>query len=211
HRGDRPTRGRGVRTAPPRPAGPHRHDHRDRRARRSPDGVGARFPGCHGGRTRRQRRSDGDGAGRPRGPGRVPRGERGGAGPGGAASSGAGSSGATRSGATRTGATTRSGGGSGGTSGTGGSASGLANLGHGVTAGTIKVVFPWPNLGPLGQAVGLYGTSEDDQLSIKAAVSAINDAGGINGRKIDPEIVGFNPLDEASMRALCIQWTQDQK
>ena len=132
-------------------------------------------------------------------------------GTGGAASSGAGSSGATRSGSTRTGATTRSGGGSGGTSGTGGSASGLANLGHGVTAGTIKVVFPWPNLGPLGQAVGLYGTSEDDQLSIKAAVSAINDAGGINGRKIDPEIVGFNPLDEASMRALCIKWTQDQK
>ncbi|TML65117.1 MAG: ATP-binding cassette domain-containing protein [Actinobacteria bacterium] len=81
HRGDRPTRGRGVRTAHPRPAGPHRHDHRDRRARRSPDGVGVRFPGCHGGRTRRQRRSDGDGAGRPRGPGRIPRGERGGPGP----------------------------------------------------------------------------------------------------------------------------------
>ena len=86
----------------------------------------------------------------------------------------------------------------------------LVALGHGVTASSVRVVFPYPNLGPLGQAVGLYGSSEDDQLSIMAAVDAINAAGGINGRTIDPEIVGFNPLDEASMRADCIQWTQDQ-
>jgi len=123
-----------------------------------------------------------------------------------------GSSSARRSSATGAGTTSRSGAGSGGVAvATTGGASALPNLGHGVTAGTIKVVFPWPNLGPLGQAVGLYGTSEDDQLAIKAAVSAVNDAGGINGRKVDAEVVGFNPLDEASMRADCIKWTQDEK
>jgi hypothetical protein len=94
----------------------------------------------------------------------------------------------------------------GGVNGTGG----LQALGNGVTSSTIKVVFPWPNLGPVGQTVGLYGSSENDTLSINAAVDAINAAGGINGRKIDPEIVAFNPLDDASMRADCIQWTQDQ-
>jgi ABC-type branched-subunit amino acid transport system substrate-binding protein len=101
-------------------------------------------------------------------------------------------------------------GGPGSTAGSIGSAGPLLALGHGVTASSIKVVFPWPNLGPIGQAVGLYGSSEDDKLSIMAAVDAINAAGGINGRMIEPEMVGFNPLDQASMRADCIQWTQDQ-
>jgi hypothetical protein len=86
----------------------------------------------------------------------------------------------------------------------------LQALGHGVTASTVKVVFPWPNLGALGSVIGLYGSSEDDTLSINAAVDAINNAGGINGRQIAPEIVGFNPLDDTSMRADCLQWTQDQ-
>jgi substrate-binding family protein len=97
-----------------------------------------------------------------------------------------------------------------GVSGPGSSTGPLQALGHGVTASTVKVVFPYPNLGAVGQAIGLYGSSEDDQLSINAAVDAINAAGGINGRKIDPEIVGFNPLDDSSMRADCLQWTQDQ-
>ena len=86
-----------------------------------------------------------------------------------------------------------------------------ANLGHGVTSSSIKVVFPWPNLGPVEQAIGLYGSSEDPTLSIQAAVDAINASGGINGRTIDPEIVGFDPLNDSNMRADCLQWTQDQK
>lgn len=108
-----------------------------------------------------------------------------------------------------------SGAGGGGTAGAGastagGTAAGLPNLGQGVSSSSIKVVFPWPNLGPIQQAIGLYGSSEDPVLSIQAAVDAVNASGGINGRAIDPEIVSFNPLDDASMRALCLQWTQDQ-
>jgi hypothetical protein len=104
-----------------------------------------------------------------------------------------------------------SGAGAGGGAGGGGPGGPLLNLGHGVAASSIRVVMPWPNLGALSQAVGLYGSSEDDTLSINAAVNAINDAGGINGRRIDPEIVAFNPLDDNDMRAKCIQWSQVQQ
>ena len=38
--------------------------------------------------------------------------------------------------------------------------------------------------------------------------SEINDAGGINGRKINPIIVNFDPTNEAAMRALCKDWTE---
>jgi hypothetical protein len=92
------------------------------------------------------------------------------------------------------------------------SASGpLLNLGHGVGSTSIRVVFPWPNVGAVASVIGIYGSSEDPTLSITAAVNAINAAGGINGRTISPEIVQFNPLDDAAMRADCIKWTQDQQ
>jgi len=82
---------------------------------------------------------------------------------------------------------------------------------RGVTPTSIRVVFPWPNLGPIGQATGLNTSSEDDQLSIHTFVNDINAHGGILGRMIDPEVVSFNPLDDSDMRAKCIQWTQDEK
>lgn len=104
---------------------------------------------------------------------------------------------------------------SGSSGGTGGGAPSGSGAGAGtdgaLTAKSIKVVFPWPNLGPVEQAIGLYGHSEDPVLSIQAAVDAVNASGGINGRMIDPEIVGFDPLNDSAMRADCIQWTQDQK
>ena len=88
-------------------------------------------------------------------------------------------------------ATTGTGLAGGGGPGTSTSSGPLTNLGHGVSASSIRVVFPWPNVGAVASAIGLYGSSEDPVLSINAAVSAINNAGGINGRKIDPEIVEF--------------------
>ncbi len=44
--------------------------------------------------------------------------------------------------------------------------------------------------------------------AIHTFVNAINAAGGINGRKINPIIVNFDPTNEAEMRALCKQWTE---
>ena len=39
-------------------------------------------------------------------------------------------------------------------------------------------------------------------------MNQINNAGGINGRKINPMIVQFDPTNDANMQSLCRQWTQ---
>ena len=44
--------------------------------------------------------------------------------------------------------------------------------------------------------------------AIHLFVDQINDAGGINGRKINPMIVGFDPTNPDEQRSLCKQWTQ---
>ena len=36
----------------------------------------------------------------------------------------------------------------------------------------------------------------------------INKKGGINGRKINPIIANYNPLDAANQRSLCKDWTE---
>ena len=44
--------------------------------------------------------------------------------------------------------------------------------------------------------------------AIQLFVKQINDAGGINGRKINPIITTFDPTNETEMRALCKTWTE---
>jgi len=101
-----------------------------------------------------------------------------------------------------------SGGGSGG--GTGGGAIGpLTASDKGVTPTSIRVVFTYPDLGPVGASIGLAGTSEDEKTSINAFVRDVNDRGGVLGRRIDPVIVSYNPLDESDMRSKCINWRND--
>jgi ABC-type branched-subunit amino acid transport system substrate-binding protein len=82
---------------------------------------------------------------------------------------------------------------------------------RGVTATKIKVIFPYADLGAIGSATGLDPGNEDEPTSIMAYVNDINSRGGINGRLIDPEIVKYNPLDDAEMRADCKDWTQSQE
>jgi ABC-type branched-subunit amino acid transport system substrate-binding protein len=79
----------------------------------------------------------------------------------------------------------------------------------GVSAHSIRVVFPVSNLSSLAANFGFAGDIEYSEQSkgIKLFVKLINDAGGINGRKIDPEIVNFDPTNESQMRALCKDWT----
>jgi hypothetical protein len=86
----------------------------------------------------------------------------------------------------------------------------LTDSDRGVTATKIKVVFPRADLGPIGQATGLT-TTENEETAINAFVNDINSRGGINGRLIDPEIVKYNPLDDAEMRADCKDWTESQE
>ncbi|HEV3227013.1 MAG TPA: ABC transporter substrate-binding protein [Acidimicrobiales bacterium] len=80
-----------------------------------------------------------------------------------------------------------------------------------MSATKIKVVFPYADLGPIGQATGLQPGTEDEPTAINAYVNDINSRGGINGRLIDPEIVKYNPLDDAEMRADCKDWTESQQ
>ncbi|MEY2432949.1 MAG: hypothetical protein QOC92_2674 [Acidimicrobiaceae bacterium] len=87
----------------------------------------------------------------------------------------------------------------------------LTDSDRGVTATKIKVVFPYANLGPIGQATGLDPGAEDEPTAIMAYVNDINSRGGINGRVIDPEIVEYNPLDDADMRSKCKDWTESQE
>jgi hypothetical protein len=81
---------------------------------------------------------------------------------------------------------------------------------RGVVGNTINVVFPTSNLTSLASNFGFAGDVEfgEQDKAIHVFVNYINDHGGINGRKINPMIVPFDPTSETGMRALCQQWTQ---
>jgi hypothetical protein len=80
----------------------------------------------------------------------------------------------------------------------------------GVTATSIRVAFPVSNLNALAGNFGFETDVEysEQQKAIMLFVDQINDAGGINGRKIDPVIVNYDPTNEVGMRALCKDWTE---
>jgi hypothetical protein len=81
---------------------------------------------------------------------------------------------------------------------------------RGVTSSAINVVFPVVSLNSLSGKLGFAEDYEygEQAKAIKLYVSQINQAGGINGRKINPMIVSYDPTDEAGMQALCKQWTE---
>lgn len=81
---------------------------------------------------------------------------------------------------------------------------------RGVSAHSINVVFPVVSLQALAAEEGFAGDIEFTQQSeaIYTFVNQINKAGGINGRKINPIVVNFDPTNSADMRALCKTWTE---
>jgi hypothetical protein len=81
---------------------------------------------------------------------------------------------------------------------------------RGVTRSSINVVFPVVSLNSLAGQEGFAQDAEfgEQTKAIKLFVKQINDTGGINGRKIDPIIVSFDPTNEATMRAQCKEWTE---
>jgi Periplasmic binding protein len=80
----------------------------------------------------------------------------------------------------------------------------------GVTSNSIRVAFPVTNLDALASSLGFETDVEytEQTKAIDLFVDQINDAGGINGRKIVPVIVNYDPTNEVGMRALCKQWTE---
>jgi ABC-type branched-subunit amino acid transport system substrate-binding protein len=82
---------------------------------------------------------------------------------------------------------------------------------RGVTANSVKVVFPWFDFTQSGRITGTVSEAENAENAIKAYVNYFNATGGIGGRKIDPLIVEYNPINDPDMRAKCIKWADDDK
>ena len=81
---------------------------------------------------------------------------------------------------------------------------------RGVSGNTINVVFP---VVAVNSEAGRFGFSTDKEFNEQTAainlyVNQINHSGGVNGRKINPMIVSFDPANNANMQSLCQQWTQ---
>ncbi len=81
---------------------------------------------------------------------------------------------------------------------------------RGVSSNQINVVFPVVAINSLSGKEGFAEDKEYNQQTnaINLYVDQINSSGGINGRKINPMIVQFDPTNEPSMQALCRQWTE---
>ena len=79
-----------------------------------------------------------------------------------------------------------------------------------MSASAINVVFPIISFSSIEGEFEIKSDAEfgEQTKAIHLFVDAINNAGGINGRKINPMIVSFDPTNVAEQRALCEQWTQ---
>ena len=78
----------------------------------------------------------------------------------------------------------------------------------GVTDDSIKVGVQFVDLASLGDIATLdHG---DYEGAYQALFDDINANGGINGRMIDPVIVGINPVGTDSADAACVQLTEDE-
>jgi len=88
--------------------------------------------------------------------------------------------------------------------------SGASTSTRGVTKSSINVVFPVVSLNSLAGKEGFASDPEyaEQNQAINFYVKQVNDAGGINGRKINPIITNFDPTNESNMRALCKTWTE---
>ena len=81
---------------------------------------------------------------------------------------------------------------------------------RGVTAHAINVVFPVISLSSVSGEFDIASDPEFAQQdnAIHVYVNQINAGGGINGRKINPIIVPFDPTNTTEQRSLCKQWTE---
>jgi Periplasmic binding protein len=81
---------------------------------------------------------------------------------------------------------------------------------RGIVGNEINVIFPIVALNTLAGQEDLSSSKEfgDQDQAIDLYVGLINNSGGIDGRKINPIIVTYDPTNEVEMRALCKQWTE---
>lgn len=84
---------------------------------------------------------------------------------------------------------------------------------RGVTEEEIELGLLLLDVGQLGDiGVGLPGIDPETQrVGWQAFVDEVNEAGGINGRSIEPVYRSYDPLDQDSGRAACLYLTQDRE
>lgn len=80
----------------------------------------------------------------------------------------------------------------------------------GVTADSIKVAIMVADLGN-AEDLGFEINTGDAKLSYQVFIDEVNEAGGINGRTIDPVYLTFDPLDQDDMRRACIDATENEQ
>ena len=88
----------------------------------------------------------------------------------------------------------------------------VSSAAPGVDATTIRVGFMYPDLSELPAGLNLPDTG-DFEAQAKAYVDALNQRGGINGRKVELKTYKFAATTDilASMRAKCLEATEDDK
>ena len=81
---------------------------------------------------------------------------------------------------------------------------------RGLSKTDINVVFPLVSFSTIEGELEIASDAEygEQVKAIHLFVNQINSAGGINGRKINPMIVYFDPTNSAEQRSLCKQWTE---
>lgn len=81
---------------------------------------------------------------------------------------------------------------------------------NGVTASEIKLAYPDIDFQAL-KDVGVNIDRGDTQKIFDALTADLNASGGINGRKVNVEVVKYNLLNPADTEAACVKMTEDMK
>lgn len=84
----------------------------------------------------------------------------------------------------------------------------------GITADVITVGIPVPDVAAMGDTDGglQFGeTVGDFRKQYEAAIGAVNEAGGVNGRQIVAEYRSYEAADADAMRAACIYLTEEKQ
>ncbi|MCF2531134.1 ABC transporter substrate-binding protein [Yinghuangia soli] len=79
----------------------------------------------------------------------------------------------------------------------------------GVSYDTIRIGITYPDLESIRQFVNI--DRGDQEGAYNALIKQINDAGGINGRKIVPVYAKINLISPAAAQETCVKLTQDEK